>query len=154
MRVYTTWEQHRLYNTIPACMHLTVQIPKLLALASVALRVQWRECDEHLEQCSTDFMAVGGVLHLDILSLPVPSNKVNGWTLRPVTHDSLDIHRSARQQQGVGRQCCSNGLSVFCMWKQSSSAQVPSTSRISCKSALGVDIAMQQCDWSAISSCL
>ncbi|KAL0038554.1 hypothetical protein WJX77_010325 [Trebouxia sp. C0004] len=74
---------------------ISVEIPKLIALASVALRVQWRECDEHLEQCATDFMAVGGVLHLDILSLPVPSNKANGWTLRPFTHDSLVIHRLA-----------------------------------------------------------
>ena len=103
----------------PACMHLTVQIPKLIALASVALRVQWRECDEHLEQCTTDFMAVGGVLHLDILSLPVPSNKANGWTLRPVTNDSLVIHRSARQQQG-GRQFCNSGPSLLCQCKQSS----------------------------------
>ncbi|KAL0027060.1 hypothetical protein WJX79_002717 [Trebouxia sp. C0005] len=74
---------------------ISLEIPKLIALASVALRVQWRECDEHLEQCTTDFMAVGGVLHLDILSLPVPSNKANGWTLRPVTNDSLVIHRLA-----------------------------------------------------------
>ena len=74
---------------------LVLQIPKLIALASVALRVQWRECDEHLDDCSTDLMAVGGVLHLDILSLPAPANKGNGWTLRPVTHDSQIIHRFA-----------------------------------------------------------
>ena len=97
-----------------------MQIPKLIALASVALRVQWRECDEHLEQCTTDFMAVGGVLHLDILSLPVPSNKANGWTLRPVTHDSLVIHRCALQQL-VRRQCCASGLdglSALSCWSE------------------------------------
>ncbi len=113
MQVYTTWEQNRVHNNIPAYMRMTVQIPKVIALASVALRVQWRECDEHLEQCTTDFMAVGGVLHLDILSLPVPSNKANGWTLRPVTHDSLVIHRSVLQPQG-GRQFGISGLSVLC----------------------------------------
>lgn len=85
-----------------------MQIPKLIALASVALRVQWRECDEHLHDCATDLMAVGGVLHLDILSLPASANKANGWTLRTVTPDSQIIHRSAfpaaiKRQQQV---CC------------------------------------------------
>ena len=109
-------------------MHLTVQIPKLIALASVALRIQWRECDEHLEQCTTDFMAVGGILHLDILSLPVPSNKANGWTLRPVTHDSLVIHRSALQQQGDGRailyQLCGCALPVQAVLLRSNTQQI------------------------------
>lgn len=70
-----------------------VQIPKLIALASVALRVQWREADEHLDDCTTNMMAVGGLLHLDILSLPVPASKANGWTLRAVTPETRVIHR-------------------------------------------------------------
>ena len=55
-----------------------MQIPKLIALASVALRVQWREGDQHLDDCTSDLMAVGGVLVLDILSLPMPASKANG----------------------------------------------------------------------------
>ena len=73
-----------------------MQIPKLIALASVALRVQWREADEHLEGCTTNLMAVGGVLHLDVLSLPVPASKANGWTLRTVTPETQIIHRYIR----------------------------------------------------------
>ena len=70
-----------------------MQLPKLIALASVAVRVQWREADEHLEECTTNLMALGGVLHLDILSLPTPPSKSNGWTLRAVTPDTQFIHR-------------------------------------------------------------
>lgn len=72
-----------------------VQIPKLIALASVALRVQWRERDEHMEDCTTNLMAVGGVVRLDILTLPTPANKANGWTLRSETLESQVIHRCA-----------------------------------------------------------
>ena len=72
---------------------VVVQIPKLIALASVAMRVQWREADEHLEECSVDSMAVGGVLHLDILSLPAPASKTSSWTLRAVTPETQVIHR-------------------------------------------------------------
>ena len=70
-----------------------VQIPKLIALASVAMRVQWREADEHLDECTADSMAIGGVLHLDILSLPAPASKTSSWTLRAVTPDTQVIHR-------------------------------------------------------------
>ena len=70
-----------------------VQIPKSIALALVAMRVQWREADEHLEECTADLMAVGGVLHLDILSLPAPASKTSTWTLRAVTPDTQVIHR-------------------------------------------------------------
>ena len=70
-----------------------VQIPKLIALASLAVRVQWRDTDEHLEECTADLMAVGGVLHLDILSLPASASKTSSWTLRAVTPDTQVIHR-------------------------------------------------------------
>lgn len=80
---------------------VVVQIPKLIALASVALRVQLREADEHLEGCTADLMAVGGVLHLDILSLPAPASKTSSWTLRAVTPDTQAIHRQVSPQQDI-----------------------------------------------------
>lgn len=80
-----------------------VQIPKLIALASVAVRVQWREADEYLDECTTNLMAVGGVLHLDILSLPMPATKSKGWTLRAVTPDTQFIHRC---EGSVLLKCC------------------------------------------------
>lgn len=88
----------------PCCLFMpcyavaAMQIPKLIALASVAVRVQWREADEHLEECTANLMAVGGVLHLDILSLPVPASKANGWTLRAVIPDTQVIHRHVRSK--------------------------------------------------------
>lgn len=72
---------------------VVLQIPKLIALASVAVRVQWQEADQHLEECTTNLLAAGGVLHLDILSLPSPASKINSWTLRAVTPDTQVIRR-------------------------------------------------------------
>ncbi|KAL3158441.1 hypothetical protein ABBQ38_010675 [Trebouxia sp. C0009 RCD-2024] len=81
---------------------ISLEIPKLIALASVAVRVQWRESDEHLEECTTNLMAMGGVLHLDILSLPMPACQSNGWTLRAVTPDTQFIHRLAYPMPPAG----------------------------------------------------
>lgn len=81
---------------------ISLEIPKLIALASVAVRVQWREADQDLEECTTNLMAMGGVLHLDILSLPVPASKSNGWTLRASTPDTQFIHRLAYPMPPAG----------------------------------------------------
>lgn len=72
---------------------VVLQIPKLIALASVAVRVQWHEADQHLDECTANMIAVGGVLHLDIFSLPSPASKISSWTLRAVTPDTQVIHR-------------------------------------------------------------
>lgn len=55
--------------------------------------MQWRQTDEHFEECSQDQLAVGGVLLVDILSLPTPASKAKLWTLHQVTSHSEAIHR-------------------------------------------------------------
>lgn len=61
-----------------------VEIPKQIALASVAMRVQHRTGDEFFSRCSNKYMALGGVLYADLLTLPPPAKKVKQWVIRQV----------------------------------------------------------------------
>lgn len=63
---------------------VTVEIPKPVALASLAVRVQLRAYDERFYSCTNQFMALGGVLLLDMLALPGQASKGNNWTIREV----------------------------------------------------------------------
>ena len=74
-------------------LSMTVEIPKQIALANIAMRVQLRVQDEYFERCSCEYMAVGGVLYVDLLALPPPAKKVKGWTLRQVTPLSYNVQR-------------------------------------------------------------
>ncbi|GAX81362.1 hypothetical protein CEUSTIGMA_g8793.t1 [Chlamydomonas eustigma] len=74
-------------------LNMVVDIPKQIALASVAMRVQHRACDEFYRRCTNEYMAVGGVLYADLLTLPPPAKKVKHWTLRQVTHLSSNVQR-------------------------------------------------------------
>ena len=62
-----------------------VDIPKQIALATVSMRVQHRTKDEFFHRCTNALMAVGGVLYVDLLTMPPPAKKVRQWTLRQVT---------------------------------------------------------------------
>ncbi len=58
---------------------VTLDIPKQIALANVALRVQHRSgpaADEFFNRCGNQWMAVGGVLVVDLLALPPGAKKV------------------------------------------------------------------------------
>lgn len=63
---------------------VTVEIPKPVALASLAVRVQQRAYDERYGCCTNAFMALGGVLQLDLLALPGEARMGNHWTVRQV----------------------------------------------------------------------
>lgn len=73
---------------VPNCLQppnrQVVEIPKQIALASVAMRVQHRTGDEFFSRCSNKYMALGGVLYADLLTLPPPAKKVKQWVIRQV----------------------------------------------------------------------
>ncbi|KXZ46913.1 hypothetical protein GPECTOR_39g407 [Gonium pectorale] len=75
---------------------VVLDIPKQIALANVALRVQHRwgpGSDEFFGRCGNQWMAVGGVLVVDLLALPPSAKKVRGWTLRQVTPLAANVQR-------------------------------------------------------------
>mmetsp|Transcript_31025 Transcript_31025/g.68839 ORF Transcript_31025/g.68839 Transcript_31025/m.68839 type:complete len:672 (-) Transcript_31025:511-2526(-) len=74
-------------------LQMVVEIPKQIALAPIAMRVQHRKGDEFFARCTNEFMAVGGVLYVDLLSLPPPSKKVKQWVLRQVTPLAYNVSR-------------------------------------------------------------
>eukprot|EP00854_Cymbomonas_tetramitiformis_P002327 gene2327-3052_t len=61
------------------------ELPKSLALASIAVRMLHVYYDELTARAQNEFMAVGGVFAVDLLALPPPPKKVKAWTLRQVT---------------------------------------------------------------------
>nr|ACN22074.1 inner dynein arm I1 intermediate chain IC97 [Chlamydomonas reinhardtii]ACN22075.1 inner dynein arm I1 intermediate chain IC97 [Chlamydomonas reinhardtii] len=75
---------------------VTLEIPKQIALANIALRVQQRSgpgVDEYFSRCANAWMAVGGLLAVDLLAMPPGAKKVRGWTLRQVTPLALNVQR-------------------------------------------------------------
>ena len=61
-----------------------LDIPKQIALAPVAVRVQVLDsADEHFAECTNEWYAVGDVINVDLLTLP-PTAKAtaNGWVMR------------------------------------------------------------------------
>jgi hypothetical protein len=74
---------------------IIVDIPKPLALHSVAVRVLYHPAN-HVSGgggLSGDEVAVGGVLHMDLLEMPPSPRNVKGWVMRQVTHLSSDVGR-------------------------------------------------------------
>jgi len=67
------------------------ELPKALALASIAVRVTQYAIDFVSPYANAEareaspWMTLGGILQVDLLTLPPPSKKVKGWTMRPVT---------------------------------------------------------------------
>lgn len=74
-------------------LNLVVEIPKSIALAIVAMRVQHRTGDEFFASCTNQYMAVGGVMYADLLTLPPPARHVKSWTLRQVTPLATHVQR-------------------------------------------------------------
>ena len=70
-----------------------MQIPKSLALTSLAIRVLWTDTIDPTMQTSTDSMAIGGLFTLEILGLPPAAAMVKDWTLRHVTAQSQKLTR-------------------------------------------------------------
>ena len=63
-----------------------LQLPRNLALAPVALQATWLDHDPHGAAASTDIMAVGALLKLELLALPPAPVHIKNWTL----HQPLD----------------------------------------------------------------
>lgn len=73
---------------------LTLEIPRALALANVAIRVLHFSYDELSERPSgCPFLALGGPFAVELLALPPPPKEVKQWTLRQVTGLSKDVLR-------------------------------------------------------------
>ncbi|XRB02501.1 cancer susceptibility candidate protein 1 [Pycnococcus provasolii] len=71
-----------------------IELPKSLALASVALRLTHTEYDAVGEGREADeWRAVGGVFSVDLLSLPPGPKKARGWTVRLLTALAFAIQR-------------------------------------------------------------
>ncbi len=55
-----------------------------VALANITLRVVVTEKDEFFSRSRNEYMAVGGVMYVDLLALPPPAKHVRQWVLRQV----------------------------------------------------------------------
>jgi len=72
-------------------LEISSELPKALALASIAVRVVHYDADTQSAFASPDalaaseWMTLGGTLDVDLLNLPPASKKVKGWTMRLVS---------------------------------------------------------------------
>ena len=80
-------------------LNVSTELPKALALASVAVRVVNYATDftspyASEEACArNEWMTLGGVLDIDLLNLPQPPKKVKGWTMRVIDEMSDSVKR-------------------------------------------------------------
>jgi cancer susceptibility candidate protein 1 len=56
-------------------------------------RLQHRTYDELQAVAKGPWQALGGVLHVDLLALPPPAKRVQGWTLRGTTPLAAALQR-------------------------------------------------------------
>eukprot|EP00218_Dolichomastix_sp_CCMP3274_P016149 CAMPEP_0170133928 /NCGR_PEP_ID=MMETSP0033_2-20121228/1611_1 /TAXON_ID=195969 /ORGANISM="Dolichomastix tenuilepis, Strain CCMP3274" /LENGTH=645 /DNA_ID=CAMNT_0010369463 /DNA_START=48 /DNA_END=1981 /DNA_ORIENTATION=+ len=66
-------------------LSLVAELPKSLALASIAVRLTHVDFDEFSDKCTNEYKAFGGVFTVDLLALPPAAKRVKGWTLRLIT---------------------------------------------------------------------
>ena len=79
-------------------LQASCELPKSLALASVAVRVTHLHVDlltpyDAATDGSNAFVTLGGVFSIQLLGLPPAAKKVKGWTLRPVTELTSNVQR-------------------------------------------------------------
>ena len=74
-------------------LDLTVELPKPLSLASVAVRFLIFSFDHLSNPLKDEYMALGPILSVDLCSLPAPPKRVKGWTLRQVTSLMTSVHK-------------------------------------------------------------
>lgn len=74
-------------------LNIVAELPKSVALATIAVRMIHRAyCNFH-DRCKNELMAVGGVFSVDLLTLPALPAVVKGWTLRTMTPLALDVNK-------------------------------------------------------------
>mmetsp|Transcript_24916 Transcript_24916/g.41043 ORF Transcript_24916/g.41043 Transcript_24916/m.41043 type:complete len:634 (-) Transcript_24916:150-2051(-) len=76
-----------------ATLGLTVDIPKTLALASIAIRTWHSSYDNFSYDHPNPLAPLGPVLSVELLSLPPAARKVKTWTLRHVTPLAQTVQR-------------------------------------------------------------
>ena len=85
-------------------LRIATELPKSLALASVAIRAIHYAADRltparppplpgALLDAHAPLMTLGGVLSVELLGLPPPTKQVKGWTLRQQSEDSAALAR-------------------------------------------------------------
>jgi hypothetical protein len=76
---------------------LSIELPKALALASVAIRVQQLRREHAAPSFGQPslFQTLGGVTVVDLLTLPPVPKRVKGWTLRQVSGSGQSVSRMA-----------------------------------------------------------
>ncbi|PRP81577.1 hypothetical protein PROFUN_01084 [Planoprotostelium fungivorum] len=72
---------------------LSTDVPKNLALTSVAIRMMHFAFDYLAHKSLSEYQAVGGILYMELLALPPPPKKVKGWTLRQITPLANNVSR-------------------------------------------------------------
>ncbi|KAH3759310.1 radical SAM protein [Pelomyxa schiedti] len=73
-------------------VHTCAKVPESLALTSTVIRLLHTSFDV-ITPPTSEFITIGGVLYYEILGFPPRAKKLNNWTLRPVTPQSLSISR-------------------------------------------------------------
>ena len=82
-------------------LNIGCELPKALALASIAVRMVHYSTDltspyaSEEVVASNEWMVLGGTLDVDLLMLPPGAKKVKGWTMRPVTELTTGVRRMA-----------------------------------------------------------
>eukprot|EP00753_Platysulcus_tardus_P001040 PLAT10987.1.p1 GENE.PLAT10987.1~~PLAT10987.1.p1 ORF type:complete len:714 (+),score=444.93 PLAT10987.1:82-2142(+) len=74
---------------------ITTDIPKPLALQSVAVRVMYYSYDHVDAMHAALDMALGGIFYVEVLALPPIHKRVKSWTLRQVTPLAHSVQRLA-----------------------------------------------------------
>lgn len=72
---------------------VTIEIPKQIALASVALRIHQSPNNRFQTRGKGQYMALGGVMAAELVVMPAPGRRVRSWTLRSVTPLSTAVQR-------------------------------------------------------------
>eukprot|EP00002_Diphylleia_rotans_P011139 TRINITY_DN2206_c0_g1_i5.p1 TRINITY_DN2206_c0_g1~~TRINITY_DN2206_c0_g1_i5.p1 ORF type:complete len:645 (+),score=159.67 TRINITY_DN2206_c0_g1_i5:218-2152(+) len=74
-------------------LNITFELPKSLALASIAIRMMQYPEDNISKHHFSSLIAVGCIFTFEILALPPPPKKIKGWVLRPVTNLATSVSR-------------------------------------------------------------
>jgi cancer susceptibility candidate protein 1 len=74
-------------------LRVSVELPKPLTLATVAVRVIHRAYDTLSPGCNNELTSVGGVCTVDLLTLPPLPKVVQGTTLRTMSPLAVDVER-------------------------------------------------------------
>ncbi|CAG9462199.1 unnamed protein product [Pedinophyceae sp. YPF-701] len=64
---------------------VNLEVPKQITLQMLGMRCIHVPTDHHFSACTNKYMALGGVLGIDLVALHAPAKNLAGWTIRTVT---------------------------------------------------------------------